>query len=107
MEINTKFNVGDLIKHKYTSQSKKRKFALFVKEVTTQTCYAGTQVFYICRLIFVEKILDSKFDEEGTFEWVTGFNHEQKLCKLREDELTDLDKETLDIISKANGLDDK
>ena len=104
MEIKTEYKVGDLIKHKYSSQTEKHKTALVVKEIMTQTCYAGTQVFYDCRLIMMEKEFEKTFDPGGPFVWRIGFNTENKVTRLRADEVQDLDKETKGIISKANDL---
>lgn len=52
MNIETKYNVNDLVQHKYQKAfGAKRKSAFEVIEIVTNSCYAGSQVFYKCRMI--------------------------------------------------------
>lgn len=65
MNIKTKFNVNDLIQHKFSKSSPQGSDFYEVKEVHAITCYTGTQVFYHCRrlgLAYLDKrsLLDKK-----------------------------------------------
>lgn len=58
MEIKTKFDINNLVKHKFEmgiDSGLKTIPVLEVMEVIAQKCYAGTQVFYLCKQIIVQK----------------------------------------------------
>lgn len=103
MEIKTKFDVNNLVKRKFDTNSKNRMSALEVMEVIAQTCYAGTQVFYLCKPVIAEKEFKDKWKEDGEFSWVIahGISQEENQAgwrKYREDELIEAPKEVIDII---------
>lgn len=68
MEINPKFTITDLLQTKYSNPDPNRKelHVFEVLEISTQTCYAGTQIFYDCRPIAVGMKRNWKKPEETT-----------------------------------------
>lgn len=103
MKIETKFDVNNLVKRKFDTNSKNKMSALEVMEVITQTCYAGTQVFYLCKPVIAQKEFKDKWKEDGEFSWVIvhGISQEENQPgwrKYREDELVEAPKEVIDII---------
>lgn len=105
MYIKTRFDVNNLVRHKFDNHGDKEKFAFEVMEIGSNTCYAGTQIFYTCRPIVVIKEFKVKYKEDGEFTWEvyhTSYkNNESGLERLREDELVELEQETVDIILGA------
>lgn len=103
MEIKTKFNVNDLLKRKYDVDPKNTVFALEVMSITSETCYAGTQVFYQCRTILAKKEFELKYQEKGEFTWeihhaIGSDGNTLGWQRYREDELVEALKETKNII---------
>ena len=103
MIITTKFEVGSLIQMRYDRNTEDMFQLLEVKEVFTQVCYGGTQVFYDCRTIIAKKEYKG-FKREGDFEWVVGhsISKEDKQTgwkRYREDELIDGEKKLIEIIN--------
>lgn len=103
MEIKTKFNVNNLAKRKFDTDSKNYREALEVMEIISQTCYAGTQVFYLCKPIVCKKEFNERWKEDGEFKWVVGHGVSQTddqtaWRKYREDELIEAPQELVDII---------
>lgn len=107
MEITTKFNVNDLTQRKWDRSPENKLFALEIMEIISQSCYAGTQVFYLCRQIQMFKSFKEKYKEEGDFKWVvahgiTNEEGEMGWIKYREDELIPAPKESLEILHNAS-----
>lgn len=73
MNIETKFNVGDIVKHKYESNPE-RVMGFEVMEIKSNTCYAGTQNFYYCRALFADKVFKNRFDENSEFQWAVSYS---------------------------------
>ena len=102
MKIETKYSVGDIVKHQFQTPSERFMHGLEVLELQSQTCYAGTQVFYLCRHIVFHKMNDKWKDateihwsiahEYGSSDNQTGYR------KYREDELTVLDEGFLSLL---------
>lgn len=92
MNIETKFKVGDIVKHKF-ARSPTGIQAFEVLEIKTNTCYAGTQCFYYGRSIQAEKVFKNRFDEIGEFDWavVHAISNDPHMPtawqQMREDEL--------------------
>lgn len=101
MEISTRFNISDLTAHKYEHQTSRRKSVLEIMEVITTSCYAGTQVFYLCRLIILEKKIQlSNLDKK---EWSIYHSigkdvNDTGWKKYREDELIPLSQEITQLL---------
>lgn len=92
----TSFNTS--IKKK-DSQENKIVSAYEVMEVVTQTCYAGTQVFYLCRPLFRFYTKDYSFKEPEKRNVLTDILHGEKMdVKFREDEVRACAQEIVDII---------
>lgn len=93
MKITTKFNVNELVLHKYNGGRNKRIVGYEILEIVSQSCYAGTQIFYLCRAIIAEKILISPFDEDKGFVWTIAHatsndpSAPMAWTRFREDEL--------------------
>ena len=114
MKLETKFNVDDLVGHKFNRIRPSKLVCYRVMEVVTQTCYGGTQVFYDCRMIIASKQFEG-FKEKGPFTWevehaVRAEGHE-RACgtfRYREDEVIDLTQEQKDIFSGkiTDGIDE-
>lgn len=106
MEFKTIFNIHDLVKHKYESRGIESEVLCYeVLEVMTQTCYAGTQVFYDCRLIQSNEENLYKKDSEGNHMYVrrSGVaigkdSHLMASQRFREDELVLLDEKSTAIM---------
>lgn len=91
MEIKTKFNVNDLVQHKFQNTNTTAHVKLFyeVLFMDTQTCSAGTQVFYTCRPIMITYDKDWK-DGVKTItaeDFNPGRTKESEYQKFREDEI--------------------
>lgn len=56
--IETKFQINDLCKRKMDVDTEEKITLMQVMEIDTNTCYAGTQVFYKCRILFLSKTRD-------------------------------------------------
>lgn len=102
MEIKTKFEINDLVKRKYDTSSAKQLCTFDVMEVITQTCYAETQIFYLCRPLLAQKEFKNRYDENGEFSWVVshGISKEDNQTgwrKYREDELIAVSEEVATI----------
>lgn len=103
MKTETKFNVNDIIQHKYDCGFEDGKKCMEVIEIVTQTCSAGTQIFYYVRhLMAVKRETGYGADKKIQWEIAHGTNKDQTdngLKKYREDEVTECEKETYDIIT--------
>lgn len=103
MEIKTKFNVHDLLVHKYDMDKINSVIALEVLQIKTESCYAGTQVFYDCRAIIANK--SSKDDR-----WHIGHSvilsedNKTGWKKYREDELLPASKETINLLKRPDNF---
>jgi hypothetical protein len=50
MKIETKFNVGEKVRHLHqTNEQEGGKIEFLVLQITTETCHGGTQAWYKCR----------------------------------------------------------
>lgn len=103
MKFETKFNVKDIIKCAIDVGRDDMFVAYEVLGINTETCYAGTQVFYTCRAIVGEKKYKSYMKEENDFKWVVGHGVAKKdgewgVSRFREDEMVECPKEILDIL---------
>jgi len=108
MKINSKFNINDLVKCKYDTELLEKNIgALMIMEVHTQSCYAGTQVFYLCRQIVGKKESD-RWETPKKEYWIIGHGatNESRVAwgKYREDELVAISKEAKEIIENAGKL---
>lgn len=109
MKIESKFSVNDLVKRKTDIDPKNKMYIIQVMEVQSQTCYAGTQVFYLCRTLIFEKEYKKRFTEEGEFEWkvahgVSVNSAQTGWTKYREDELSEAPKEAIEILKSQTAL---
>lgn len=109
MNIKTKFNLNELVKHKYDSNKKDMICLLEVLTIMTEACYAGNQVFYLCRAIIAHKELNlplRKEDEESDTWFLAHGVHSSDDFKIgwrkyREDELIAAPKEEKEFFNKA------
>lgn len=94
MIIETKFRVGDIVGHIFDHQKDGIR-VMQVMEVDTNTCYAGTQIFYQCRAILL-KLEDGvweTYSTRGDNSGDTGFR------KYREDELAPASDKAIKILN--------
>ena len=100
----SKFTVNNLVKHKFNKTESDSIVALEVIEVHAHTSSIGTEVFYTTRAIVCRKSYKKPYDKENSeFEWIVA-NAIAKTdlkfgyAKYREDELVELEKESISII---------
>lgn len=115
MTIEPKYNINDFLEVKIEAGSPSRFHFMEVMEVITQTCYGGTQIFYLCRSALAEKSMSREpAKEKGKpsnlkeFWMVGSVNRDQKDCgykRYREDEVNILAPHKLKIIQKAKQSD--
>lgn len=108
MNIETKFEVNNLLLHKFTNTKNANITALEVIFVNTETCSAGTQVFYMCRPILV---MTKKDWEEGKAIFKKIVEHavgqrdfEGCWHKYREDELIAAPQDVIDLVLSGGQL---
>jgi len=106
MNIKTKFGVNDLLVGKYqrspfAERSKSESLICFeVMDVNTQTCMAGTQVFYVCRPIH-GLIKNEYVDGEFVVSFVNlavGATTRGEYGTFREDELVAASNEVIELV---------
>lgn len=105
MEINPKFQINNLLTHKFENQGEDAICVLEAMEIHTNTCYAGTQVFYECRQIHVIKKFEHEYSRKGPFVWAVAHAYGKTpqdigWKRYREDELIDAPQWAIDIILK-------
>jgi hypothetical protein len=110
MKIETKFDVNNFVVRKFDTNEKDTFRVLEVMEVISQTCYAGTQVFYLCRAMVANKEYEKQWKQEGEYTWVIGHvlgkdENSTGWRKYREDELIEAKQEHVDLI--LNGGEEK
>ena len=103
MKIETKFEVGQIVKFHIGRGEERYIYLLEVKEIMTITCYTGTQIFYLCRAVILEKKRRLEKDVLSKEYWICnhgiGENEgEAGWKKYREDELAIPEKKYLDIL---------
>jgi hypothetical protein len=104
--IETKYDVENLVQHKYqraTPNSSKVASAYEIEEIITQTCYAGTQVFYDCRSLHL--VYETEFKENARIRKVVDCAHainsesgRVATVRFREDELKDCPEDLINEI---------
>jgi hypothetical protein len=102
MKTETKFGINNLLMHKYSNKSSKNKFVVLeVMETLIQTCYGGTQIFYITRPIIAEK---HGFKDNA--EWYVGSAsaNNGEYLKYREDELIQAPDNVLQIFLGSDSV---
>lgn len=101
MEIKTKYNIGDILSHKFKTadtwekdsswSSEQTTLVHEVKDINTNTCCAGTQVFYHMRPLHVIYRIIKEKDKPDRLEYKgaqPGFHKENNgLIIMREDDL--------------------
>ncbi len=95
MTITTRFNVNDLVKHKFDTPAERRIVVAEVLEIFIQQCYGGTQIWYLCRRIQAEKLklgLLGTSSDASAEKWAIGHHLSREdgamgWQKYREDEL--------------------
>lgn len=103
MQINPKLKVGDIAQHVINAGSEERTPAMLVMEIQTQTCYAGTQIFYLCRSALIERKVN-KWAKEPKEEIEVHFmvpkdSQDTGWKRFREDELRIADQQVIDILT--------
>lgn len=103
MKIESQFNLHNLVQRKFDTKQKNVIIGLEVMEIFSQTCYGGTQIFYLCKVIECHKEFEKSYKEEGEFKWVVGHRmgidiHDMGWKKYREDELIEASQEFIDIV---------
>ena len=102
MTIVTKFQINDLLRHKYGNGFErefagKRTVRYEVLYISTETCSAGTQIFYTCRPITVVSTKRGHGIEDDivSVDVQVADLADLSRCKFREDEVIECDPETL------------
>ena len=105
MNIETRFNINQIVKPKFDRHGRAGLLLLEVKEIKSIVCSAGPQNFYKARLLVVKREYKKPFDEEGPFEWtVAHIDGEMGWKEYREDELIECTDEEIKIIIPNNPL---
>jgi hypothetical protein len=106
MNIETKFAVGDLVSIKYKRKSNLHSQIMIVMEIHTNTCYAGTQAFYLCRLYTtaMHNIGENMPPTILTLHSVGDKANDIGWNKYREDELVNASQDEIDILKGGRTL---
>jgi hypothetical protein len=96
MKTESKFNIGDLVSRRYDTITEDMKQVLEIMEISTLTCYAGTQIFYNCKQLSAIK-QEGKYNYEKKqtpFNWIIGHgigkeDNSTGIRRYREDELVE------------------
>lgn len=112
MNIETKFNVGDIAALLFNTKGHSEFVAMQIMEIAAQVCYTTTQVFYLCRPIITHKKFKHPYSDNleyrKDFEWIVNRGNASKddmqlgWAKFREDELIPATQEQIDIIKGVN-----
>jgi hypothetical protein len=110
MKIETEFDVHNLVKRKFDKNTTDTVQLLEVMAIKSDTCYAGTQIFYHCRSVVAHKNFKHEFSKTGDYEWSIGHgvnNDSDRLAwrQYREDELVDAPEDEMNLI--LNGGEEK
>jgi hypothetical protein len=103
MEIETRFNVNDLVQRKFDNQSNKGRRCLEIMEIAVQVCYTTVQIFYLCKPIVAIQETEG-YGDNKKISWQVGHgigkeDNSLGWYKYREDELVPTDEETIKIIT--------
>jgi len=107
MKNEPKHSVGDyLIMKLETSTDHPVLSILNVQEILTQTCIAGTQIFYDCRVLNISREIDLYSETKDIRSYTYRVSHHTKVSnqghfRYREDEVVTITKEHKEIIKKA------
>ena len=105
MKVQSKFGIGDFAQMKYETEDRDYFIVQKITGIVTDTCYIGTQVFYLCRGYILKKIFEKEFSKTGNFTWcvrpgVGDADNSTGLRKFREDDLIPINKKWSEIIDK-------
>lgn len=109
MKIETKFDINNLVQHKFNKCTSLENgdvvCAYEVMDITTNTCYAGTQIFYdlrpIHKIFFTSGYADKK---KTSIDIGTGYTKFQNgWIRYREDELIAAKQSDIDLILGIEG----
>ena len=103
MKITSKFGIGDLVQRKYETEGRTSFIVHEIMNVFTDTCYIGTQVFYLCKALILTKEYKHEYLKTGDFTWcvypgISEGDNTTGMKKLREDELIPIEKKYREII---------
>lgn len=95
MNIKSKYNIGDIVKYQFEKckDEENNHSCLCIEQVMTETCYAGTQVFYLARPVGLRLEDNSYVIYHGTSK-----NNQTGWTKYREDELVEVEQSISDMI---------
>lgn len=98
MKIESKFNINDLVQHKFQQASISNKLACCFEiiEVKCIACYTTSQIFYVCRAIHAYS--DFKDGKWKIIDFAPGHTASKEYCEFREDELKMCDVELSKVI---------
>lgn len=99
MKTQTKFNINDLVQHKFTNNKTDVVNFMEVIEIQMQICYGGKQEWYLCR-----EMQYIYFPQDHGGAWVFGQERADKgkeYKKYRADELIPVSKEFREKVEKA------
>ncbi len=105
MEIKTKYSIGNIIAHKFGRGHKEQERGSVsvryeVLFIDINTCSAGSQIFYTCRPVFIERMILGYGEDKREVKSVFPVdNNDMSKCKFREDEVVDCDAESLALIT--------
>lgn len=101
MKIETKFDINNLIQHKFDNEAAENHIVLEILDIHTDTCYAGTQIFYYVRPIILKKNFGGRGMNDlkwSTSSSVGANGRDTGVVRYREDELIECDQKWIDII---------
>ncbi len=111
LNIEVEFRVNELVVTKYSSTEGNilnprdgAMLCLEVMEIRTETCYAGTQVFYVCRSIHGHTVTEYVDGERKVTynDFQRGMNSRGEYNSYREDELKPASSEVVELITSKN-----
>ncbi len=107
MTITSKFKINDLVKHKFSTSARDKESLHEVLFINSETCSAGTQIFYNCRPILIVTEMDYIDGKKTPVRYVSDGRNSQNIndmgcVKFREDELISCSQETIDFVLNAN-----
>ncbi len=108
MEIQTTFNVHDLVETKRTTQGESSIVAHEIMEIHSETCYLDTQIYYRTRAIVGTREMKRPYSENN-YSWKIDIAHgkdhnDMGWKRYREDELIPI---SIDVKNIIEGSPDK
>jgi hypothetical protein len=98
MTITPKYAVNQIVRHKFSKTHKNDKgcIAMEVLYIHTETCSAGTQIFYNVRLFYT--VTEGYGDKKLVTDIAYSTDEHARGLRFREDELIECPQEVIDVL---------